>query len=148
MKSKIASCGPFVFALLVMGCSKSKPVPPAKDVHSEHGQAGEPQNSGATVHDMWTQITEEQAKLEAAIRSGDLANVHHLAFGIRDLAIALAAKATGPNATELEKLVDDIKVSAGKLDEYGDSGNLSDVKKEYAKFQEELNSLRILTRRP
>jgi hypothetical protein len=156
-----------------VGCSKSQPPPetgsgsdvnpsPASaDHHTEpasgaghaesahgHGTSGETIVPGASSREIWTQIANEQSKLEAAIQSGQLSDVHHLAFGIRDLALAVAEKTSGLAAadeTKLHEIMQQIKQSAAKLDAYGDSGNLSGVKEEYARFQLELEALNSLT---
>ena len=81
------------------------------------------------------------------IRTGRLADVHHIAFAIRDLSVAAAGKAAGPsaaNATKIQETLDQIKKSAGTLDEYGDAGNLGGVKEEYTIFQQELTTLKSL----
>ena len=163
----------FVLAALalVAGCGKSKPqqeaggsqqaAPPAQHMEAdeggqhaeggeakEHEEAGEAITPAATSAGIWEQIAAEQKKLETAIQSGQLADVHHLAFGIRDLGVALAGKATGlaaVNAAKLQETVEHMKQSAAKLDEYGDAGNLGGVKEEYARFQQQLQSLKGLT---
>jgi len=97
-----------------------------------------------TAGEIWAQIAAQQAQLEAVIQAGDLVKVHALAFAIRDHVVALEAKTETSNAAERENIVDDIYASAGKLDEYGDSGNASAVKEEYGKFQQQLQALRAL----
>ena len=158
---KIAFAGLFVFALPALADSKSEPskevqlaaaenalqetppASPAKDPHAGHNHVAE--KPAVKSLDTRTQIAQEQSKLEAAIKAGELAKVQPLAFGIRDLAVALAAKTTGPKAAESKKLVDGIKVSADKLGEYGKKGDAQGVTKEYATFKKELQSLATTT---
>ncbi len=141
--------------------SEANPPPAAADHHTEpasgaghaesahgHGTSGETIVPAEASREIWTQIANEQGKLEAAIQSGQLADVHHLAFGIRDLALALAEKTSGlasADGAKLQEVIQQIKQSATKLDAYGDSGNLSGVKQEYARFQQELEALKSLT---
>ena len=100
------------------------------------------------VGEIWTQIAEEQGKLSAAIQNGQLKDVHHLAFGIRDLVFALADKANSAapaNAAKLNGMVEQVGVSATKLDELGDAGNLSGTQAEYANLVTILSGIKGLT---
>ena len=91
--------------------------------HAEHGEtdehgAGESVTPAATPQAIWAQITDQQQQLEGVIQSGELAHVHHLAFNIRDLSVALAQKSTGlaaGDATKLQQTVDQVKAN---LDRY------------------------------
>ncbi len=94
--------------------------------------------------ELWALIAAQQTQLEAVMQTGELAKVHVLAFAIRDHVVALEAKTETSNAAERDKIVDEIYTSAGKLDEYGDSGNASAVKEEYRKFKQQLQALRAL----
>ncbi len=120
--------------------AETPPGSPAKDPHAGHKHAAE---KPAVI--LGGPIAQEQLKLEAAIKTGELAKVQPLAFGIRDLAIDLAAKTTGPKAAESKKLVEGIKASAAKLGEYGKKGDAKSVTKEYATFKKELQSLAAIT---
>jgi hypothetical protein len=113
---------------------------------AEHG-GGEAVVPAGTAAGIWTQIAQEQTKLQTVMESGQLSDVHHLAFGIRDLVVALAGKAgTLPptKAASLQSLVERVKTRAANLDEFGDSGNLGGVKREYAALQQDLASLKQL----
>ena len=61
---------------------------------AEHGESGETIKPAGTVPEIWAQIIAEREKLSAAIQNGQLKDVHHHAFGIRDLVAALAEKAS------------------------------------------------------
>jgi hypothetical protein len=101
-----------------------------------------------TIAEIWTQVADEQGKLSAAIQNGQLKDVHHLAFGIRDLVIALADKANAASpssAARLNGIVEQVKASASKLDELGDAGNLSGTQAEYAKLETILGTIKGLT---
>ena len=114
---------------------------------SAHGEAGEKVAPAETPMEIWAQITAEQDKLASAIQNGQLKDVHHLAFGVRDLVIALADKTHGLSASDaatLSGLVDQVKHSAGKLDELGDAGNLSGTQAEYDGMSKVLISIKAL----
>ena len=153
-----------VAAALLAGCGQRKgasetppqasqratpeqPAAPSAET-SEHGEAGEKVTPAETPKEIWAQITAEQDKLASAIQNGQLKDVHHLAFGVRDLVIALADKTHGLSASDaatLSGLVDQVKHSAGKLDELGDAGNLSGTQAEYDGMNKLLNSIKALT---
>lgn len=145
-------------ALAVMGCGGQKAqeeAPPAAQQAAPpsgetvgHGAAGTTATPAGSVHEIWKQIAEEQAKLSATIQNGQLKNVHHLAFGIRDLVVAFADKASTSYpavAPELKNLVEQVKASAGKLDELGDAGNLGGTQAEFVKFEKLLATIKSVT---
>lgn len=146
-----------IAALAVIGCAQKKTeseTPPVADQAAPGGEAAEHEVAGATttpagsVPEIWKQIEGEQAELSAAIESGQLKDVHHLAFGIRDLVVALADKAgvSSPAvAAKLKGMVEQVTASAGKLDELGDAGNLSGTQAEYAKLDNTLKAIRAVT---
>jgi hypothetical protein len=127
-----------IAAFAVIGCSKktntagttatTQKAAPSGEM-AEHG-ATEHEETGATitpagsVPEIWTQIADEKAELSKAIENGQLADVHHIAFGIRDLVAALADKAGTSNpalAPKLKDMAAQVATSASKLDELGDA---------------------------
>ena len=151
-----------VGALWLMGCgqkpSESSAPPaasqeptaqqpaPAGEAH-EAGESGEKITPAGTVKEIWVQIILEQDKLSTAIQNGQLKDVHHLAFGIRDLVIALADKAGASSpalAPKLKPMVEQVKASASKLDELGDAGNLSGTQAEAAHLNILLNAIKTV----
>ena len=144
-------------ALVLAGCSSNKgqsegpaaspeaaPQAAAPGPAAEHAES-EAVTPAGTVAEIWTQIADEQAKLSTAIQNGQLKDVHHLAFGIRDLVVALAdkANATSPaGAPRLNKIVDQVKASAVQLDTLGDAGNLSGTQTEFAKLNAILEAVK------
>jgi len=149
--------------LCAAGCSKSEPqktasrstnsstpqtqqqAPPPAAHEPGHADEHEAAAPAGSVQELWSQISAEQTKLEEVIRAGRLAEVHHLAFAIRDLSVAAAGKSpSSAKAAKMEETLTQIKKSASALDEFGDSGNLGGVKKEYASFQQELATLKSL----
>ena len=115
---------------------------------AEHGESGEKVTPAGTAQEIWGQIVVELDKLSAAIQNGELKNVHHLAFATRDLAAALAEKATASSPAlgpKLQPMVEQVKASASKLDELGDAGNLSGTQAEFARFSSMLDGIRTVT---
>ena len=148
-----------VLAAALMGCSSEKPAAqapaaaapadssPAPAAAGEQGEAAVAVTPAADIAGIWTQIAGEQARLDTAIQSGQLKDVHHLAFGIRDLVVALADKAKAATPAvggKLDGMVAQVKASASKLDELGDAGNLSGTQAEYAKLQSVLASIKTV----
>ena len=147
-----------VAVVVVTGCSSNKsqsdapaassqaaPQAAAPSGEAERGESAEAVTPAGTIPEIWTQIAGEQAQMTAAIRNGQLKDVHHLAFGIRDLVIALAdkAKAASPAITaRIDNMVEQVKTSATTLDELGDAGNLSGTQAEYAKLEAILEAIK------
>jgi hypothetical protein len=147
-----------VGVLVLVGCSSNKSQSEAQEEASEksaktvapRGADASDGTSGAvtpagTVAEIWTQIANEQGKLSAVIQNGELEDVHHLAYGIRDLVVALADKANAAapaSAPRLNGMVEQLKTSAAALDELGDAGDRSGARTEYAKFSAILDAIR------
>lgn len=160
-RSAIVAAGAVSLLVLVAGCSSKDSGPKTSDSASQTAPQGAAPSGGGeqtmppgmmmpagTVAEIWTQVAGEQAKLSTAIENGQLKDVHHLAFGIRDLAVALADKAkaaTPGNAAKLEGMVGQVRTSATKLDELGDEGDLSGTQAEYAKLNAVLESLKSIS---
>ena len=145
-----------VGVLVLAGCSskKSESEAPAASsqaapsAEAERGESAEAVTPAGTVGEIWTQIGDEQSKLSTAIQNGQLKDVHHLAFGIRDLVVALADKANTASpatAARLNGMVAQVKASATKLDELGDAGNLSGTQAEYGKLETILGAIKGIT---
>ncbi len=156
-----AAAAMVIAAMAVAGCSSNKGSSDAPAASSQPAPAESAAAGGAghemspdmvmpagTIPEIWAQVAGEQTKLTAAIQNGQLKDVHHLAFGIRDLVVALAdkAKAASPaSAAKLDGMVAQVKASATKLDELGDAGNLSGTQTEYAKLETVLNAIKNVT---
>ncbi len=128
--------------------SQSAPSAEAPSAEAGHEMTPGMMMPASTIPEIWTQIGEEQGKLSAAIQNGQLKDVHHLAFGVRDLVIALADKAktaVPASAMKLDGMVAQVKASADQLDELGDAGNLSGTQAEYAKLETVLGALKAVT---
>jgi hypothetical protein len=147
--------------LMLVGCSTNKsqtetpaassqaaPETAAPSGAAEHGESAQAVAPAGTIGGLWTQVADEQGKLSAAIQNGQLKDVHHLAFGIRDLVIALADKAntaSPASAAKLAGMVEQVKASATKLDELGDAGNLSGTQTEFTKLETVLGAIKAVT---
>ncbi len=136
----------------LLGCGQKKTeseathqtAPPAGET-AERGESGGAMTPAGTASGIWDQITAERNKLGEAVQNGQLKDVHHLAFGVRDLVVALADKASASTpaaAPKLKTLVDQVKASADKLDEMGDAGNLGGTQAELAKLDMTLNTIK------
>jgi uncharacterized protein YcnI len=77
----------------------------------------------ATVEGIFKAIHEQHVKLAETVKSKKLADVHHLAFAIRDFANVLPAKAAADKKAKVEDTVKDIAKLAEDLDKTGDAGN-------------------------
>ena len=124
----------------------AQPAAPSGEA-AEKAESGERITPAGSVQGIWTQINEEQSKLSAVIQNGQLKDVHHLAFGVRDLVVALADKASGGSpatASSLKNMVAQVKASATKLDELGDAGNLSGTQVEYGKLITVLSAIKAV----
>ncbi len=144
--------------LWLLGCGQKKteshgtqqttpPAQPSGEV-AERGESGETITPAGTVAGIWDQISAERDKLSAAIQNGQLKDVHHLAFGVRDLVVALADKATASTpgaAPKLKTLVEQVKASADKLDKMGDASNLGGTQAEFAKLNTTLDMIKAIT---
>ena len=90
-----------------------------------------------TADGIWQAINQQSSELKATIASGDLKNVHHQAFAIRDLVAALPAHSPALPAEDQAKLQGEIKfvaTLADRLDETGDAGDRAGALADYDKL--------------
>ena len=155
----VASAG----VLALVGCSQKKneaaaplvgegagKAAPAPTEAKEYESAGPAVTPAGTVAEIWLQVETEQSKLASAIENDQLKDVHHLGFGIRDLVVALADKAeveTPAAAQRLAPMVELVRVSASRLDELGDAGDLGGTQAEFAKLNSILIGMKAATER-
>lgn len=79
-----------------------------------------------TADAIWVEIDKHQAELRDTIANGDLKEVHHHAFAIRDLVAALPTHSPQGTAEEQAKLKNDVQfvaTLAERLDTAGDAGD-------------------------
>ena len=80
-----------------------------------------------TVEGIWKAIHAEHMELAETIKGKKLADVHHHAFAIRDLAKALPAKAAADKKKQVEGAVKNISKLADDLDKAGDDGKQAET---------------------
>ena len=79
-------------------------------------------------------IQEKQAELTKTVAAKKLADVHHLAFEIRDLAKALPAKAEASKKAQADGAVKNISTLADDLDASGDAKDQAKTEANLKKF--------------
>ncbi len=80
-----------------------------------------------TVPAIWAEINKQDADLTAAIQAKKLADVHHLAYNIRDLVAALPDKAPADKKARVEGGAKNVAALADKLDAAGDNSKQADA---------------------
>ena len=153
-----------VVAVALAGCtskapentSETPPAPasgPASPVVASPAVASSPAESEAaeappaipeTADGIWKAIDQQSADLKATIQSGDLKEVHHKAFAIRDLVAALPShspKLTPDDQTKLQGEVKFVATLADRLDAAGDSGDKAGAQDNYDKLVAVLNGI-------
>ena len=93
-----------------------------KKVAEEHEEGGK-MKIPETTEGIFKEIVTEQTELKETIEAKKLADVHHHAFSIRDLAAALPAKAAADKKAAVTATSKNIAKLAGDLDEAGDGSN-------------------------
>ena len=83
----------------------------------------DPVKPAATVEGIMKQIHEHHGELATVVKNKKLADVHHHAFAIRDLAKALPAKVPADSKSKVESSVKNISKLADDLDKSGDDGD-------------------------
>lgn len=94
-----------------------------------------------TVEGIWTEIHHHHTELAETVKNKKLADVHHHAFAIRDLAKALPDKVEADKKTKVEGAVKNISKLADQLDKAGDDGNQADTEAHLKKLDGVLKML-------
>lgn len=94
-----------------------------KGEHEEHAGKDGKLKIPDTAEGIFKAIHEHHLELGATVKSKKLADVHHHAFAIRDLANALPAKAAADKKAQAQGTVKNIAKLAGELDESGDAND-------------------------
>lgn len=100
-----------------------------------------------TLPAIWSAIQNHQKELYEALAAKKLADVHHIAFGIRDYVAALPTKSTKLSEEKqltLKKSVMRVASLAKLLDEAGDSGDSAKVVGLVIKMDSELKVIEVL----
>lgn len=99
----------------------------------------------ATLEGVWQAIDAKTAELKKTIDKGDLAEVHHHAFAIRDLVAALPGKSNALAPEALVKVKSGVKfvaTLAERLDASGDAKDAPGTQQNFEKLTRLLASLR------
>ena len=88
----------------------------------DHKEGGAVKPAG-TVEGIMTQIHEHHMELAETVKNKKLADVHHHAFAIRDLAKALPAKVPADDKAKVQGTVNNIAKLAEALDQSGDAND-------------------------
>ncbi len=99
----------------------------------------------ATTEGLWQAIDSKSAELKKTIDKGDLAEVHHHAFAIRDLVAALPGKSSALSPESLVKVKSGVKfvaTLAERLDASGDAKDATGTKRNFEQLATVLTSLR------
>ena len=89
----------------------------------EHAEKKEKTVVPATVEGIMEAIHKAHGELADVVKSKKLADVHHKAFAVRDLANALPAKVAADKKARVEGSVKNIAKLAEDLDKSGDDNN-------------------------
>lgn len=89
----------------------------------QHAESAEQIKIPETVDGIIKEIHKQQEALHDVVKAKKLAEVHHYAFAIRDLAKALPAKANPDMRKMVENAVKRVSQIAESLDKSGDAGN-------------------------
>ncbi|MBC7806977.1 MAG: hypothetical protein H7145_12590 [Akkermansiaceae bacterium] len=95
----------------------------------------------------WQSIVADRKALGDVIRAGKLSEAHELAFSIRDAAVTLPYKSGALSPAKkiaLGKQVALVATIAESIDRYGDAGNASKTKAEYARLKKALSGIEAL----
>lgn len=93
---------------------------------------------------IWLAIDQHNAELKTTIANGDLKQVHHHAFAIRDLVAALPAHSPTLPAADQATLQNEIKfvtTLADRLDETGDAEDRAGAQSNYDQMATLLNGI-------
>ena len=121
-----------------------------KDVFAPFGIEVAPRKIPNTVAGIFEEVDTNVARLDNVIQTGSLAQVHGLAFWIRDLLNALdkAEGVPAENKAKLQMSLKRLQSYADLLDRYGDSGQAEQTKGVYVRFTEEIKTVRDLVKAP
>ncbi len=113
----------------------------------QHGQHGGEVHVPESAADIWHEIGEQVELLDSTIDNGKLAEVHRIAFAIRDLANGPPDTSKDlPEAKQklLKGYLERVAEHAKLLDTYGDGGNQSKTEAEFEQLKKRLDYMRKL----
>lgn len=123
--------------------ASSAPMPETAPVAQAEQEAA-PTPIPETADAIWLAIDKQSAELKTAIGGGDLKDVHHKAFAIRDLVAALPDRSPSLPADDQAKLKSEIKfvaTLADRLDATGDANDKAGAQANYDKLVTVLNGI-------
>src|SRR5438876_7591548 len=109
--------------------------------HKEHEEGGEKVKIPETVDGILQEIHKHHQELADTVKAKKLAEVHHHAFAIRDLAKALPAKAHPDHKKMVENAVKRVSQLAEDLDKSGDAGDQTKTEANLKKMDAALKTL-------
>ena len=109
--------------------------------HKEHKDGSETVTIPDTVDGILKDIHTHHQELADTVKAKKLADVHHHAFAIRDLAKALPAKANSDHKKMVENAVKKVSQLAEDLDKSGDAGDQTKTEANLKKMDEALKTL-------
>ena len=130
--------------------ANSEPAPPASMPDAMPAPAMEAEQASAptaipdSADGIWLAINQHSGELKTMIASGQLKQVHHHAFAIRDLVAALPAASPTLPAEDKAKLESEVKfvtTLADRLDETGDTGDQAGSQANYDKLVTVLDAI-------
>lgn len=95
----------------------------------------------------WAGIVADRKALGQAVTAGNLAEVHDLAFAIRDGVVTLPYKSAALTAAKrnaLEKRVQEVAVTADEIDRVADAGNLAATKVQHTRLLKSLAAIEAI----
>lgn len=128
--------------LLIAGFGSMK----ARAEH-EAGKASEALVIPETVGGIWAKVTEKHHELDQVIADNKLAEVHEVAFAIRDYVAAMPKKSTSLSKAKMATLKTEGKLIArlaSMLDEAGDSSDAAKAKTLSLRLDKELKKIEAL----
>ena len=109
--------------------------------HKDHKEGGEAVKVPDTIEGIWKEIHQHHHELADTVKAKKLADVHHHAFAIRDLAKALPAKAHPDHKKMVENAVKRVSQIAEDLDKSGDAGDQAKTEANLKKIDAALKTL-------
>lgn len=122
----IGACA--AFALMAMN------LPAAIAHEGEHDEKSEPSKIPETADGIMAEIHKHDSELDQVVKNNKLAEVHHHAFAVRDLAKALVDKAPADKKQRVQGAVNNIAKLAEELDKSGDAGDKAKTEANLKKF--------------
>lgn len=121
-----------------------------KDVFAPFGLQVEPREIPNTVAGIYEEVDSNMNRLDNVISSGKLAQVHGLAFWVRDVLLGLPKAQDVPQDSkdQLEQSLKRIQSYADLLDRYGDTDQQDQTAAVYKRFSEEVEKIRGLVKAP